>query len=127
MSGVVASLLRATSLGCGGEAPTAPAPAPLAVSEMQPREGSVRGGTMVSIRGSGFRAGMTVTLGGIAATSVVVLSSASLVAFAPPAAAAGAVDVAVTAPGGGRVALPWRFQYLPGCEDADGCLGPWDY
>ncbi len=57
--------------------------------------GTTAGGTPVTITGTGFLAGATVTIGGTAATGVAVGSSTSITATTP-AHAAGAVNVVVT-------------------------------
>ena len=69
-------------------------PAPT-VSGMSPVSGTTAGGTPVTITGTGFLAGATVSFGGTAATGVNVASSTSITATAP-AHAAGAVNVVVT-------------------------------
>ena len=70
------------------------APPPTVISVM-PNSGTPNGGTGVTITGTGFVSGATVTFGGTAATSVTVASSTSITA-STPAHAAGAVAVAVT-------------------------------
>ncbi len=69
-------------------------PAPT-VTSITPNSGSANGGTSVTIAGTGFLAGATVSLGGSAATNVNVVSSTSITATTP-AHAAGAVTVTVT-------------------------------
>ena len=69
-------------------------PAPT-VSSISPTSGATAGGTAVSITGTGFLAGATVSLGGTAATGVTVLNSTTITATTP-AHAAGAVNVVVT-------------------------------
>ena len=69
-------------------------PAPT-VSSISPNSGTVNGGTAVTITGTGFLAGATVSFGGTAATAVNVASSTSITATTP-AHAAGAVSVVVT-------------------------------
>jgi len=73
---------------------TSPNPAPT-VSTISPASGTTAGGTTVSITGTGFFAGATVSLGGTAATGVTVVSSTSITATVP-AHAAGAVTVTVS-------------------------------
>ncbi len=77
-----------------------------------PRSGPVSGGTPVAISGSGFLAGATVTFGGTAATSVVVVNSSTITAVAP-ARATGKVNVVVTNPGGSPMTLTDAFFYMP--------------
>ena len=69
-------------------------PAPT-VTSITPNTGTTAGGTSVTITGTGFTAGATVSLGGTAATAVNVVSSTSITATTP-AHAAGAVSVVVT-------------------------------
>ena len=66
------------------------------VSSVSPNTGTTAGGTPVTITGTNFAAGATVTLGGAAATNVVVVSATQITATTP-AHAAGAVTVTVTA------------------------------
>jgi hypothetical protein len=73
---------------------TASNPAPT-VTAITPNTGTANGGTAVTITGTGFLSGATVSLGGTAATSVNVASSTSITATTP-AHVAGAVTVAVT-------------------------------
>jgi hypothetical protein len=68
------------------------------VSSVSPNNGPAAGGTAVTITGTNFAAGATVTLGGTAATNVVVVSSTSITGTTP-AHAAGAVTVTVTVNG----------------------------
>jgi hypothetical protein len=71
---------------------TAPGPT---VTSITPNTGSANGGTAVTIAGTGFLSGATVSFGGTAATGVTVVSGTSITATAP-AHAAGAVTVTVT-------------------------------
>jgi hypothetical protein len=65
------------------------------VSSVSPNNGPTTGGTAVTITGTNFAAGATVTFGGTAATNVVVVSGTSITATTP-AHAAGATTVTVT-------------------------------
>ena len=71
---------------------------PPTVTSVSPNSGTTGGGTAVTITGTNFTAGATVTFGGTAATSVVVVNSTTITATTP-AHAAGAVTVAVTVSG----------------------------
>jgi phosphatidylserine/phosphatidylglycerophosphate/cardiolipin synthase-like enzyme len=71
-----------------------PPPAPT-VSNIAPNAGSTGGGTAVTITGTGFQTGAAVTLGGTAATNVVVSNGTTITATTPPH-GAGPVDVVVT-------------------------------
>jgi hypothetical protein len=65
------------------------------VISVSPTGGTIAGGSAVTINGTGFNAGATVTFGGSAATNVVVVSSIKITARTP-AHALGAVNVTVT-------------------------------
>ena len=69
--------------------------APPTVSSVSPNSGSTAGGTAVTITGTNFAAGATVTFGSTAATNVVVVNSTTITATTP-AGSAGAVTVTVT-------------------------------
>jgi Domain of unknown function (DUF1929)/IPT/TIG domain len=78
---------RANGQGSSNPAPT--------VNGVSPTSGTTAGGTPVTITGTGFLAGATVTFGTTAATGVAVASNTSITATTP-AHAAGAVTVTVT-------------------------------
>ena len=83
----VAKFVQLTSSG------SQPAPS---VSSISPTSGTTAGGTAVTITGTNFRSGATVSLGGTAATGVTVVNSTSITATTGAHAAAGAVNVVVT-------------------------------
>ena len=83
----VPSVAKFTKLVAGLPAPT--------VSAISPNTGTANGGTAVTISGTNFRSGATVSLGGTAATGVTVVSATSITATTP-AHSAGAVNVVVT-------------------------------
>ena len=87
----VPSVAKFTQLGTSG---SAPAPT---VSSISPTSGTTAGGTPVTITGTNYLAGATVSLGGTAATGVTVVSSTTITATTA-AHAAGAVNVVVTNP-----------------------------
>ena len=74
----------------------------------------------MTITGTNFAAGATVTFGGTAATNVVVVSSTSITATTP-AHAAGAVTVTVTNPGGQSGSLASGFTYIA-VADGEQCV-----
>lgn len=80
------------------------------VLTLEPSMGPIAGGTAVAILGRGFQAGATVTIGGVGATSVVVVSADRLTAVTP-AHALGAVDVEVTNPDASTGLLVEGFTY----------------
>jgi len=100
----------------GGTSTTSPAdrftyiPAP-AVTSVAPSSGPAAGGDTVTITGTGFVTGATVTFGGTAATGVTVDSATSITATTP-AHAAGAVDVVVTNPDTQAGTLTNGFTYF---------------
>lgn len=72
--------------------------------------GAGSSGTTVTLQGTGFAPGASVTFGGVAATNVTVSSSTKLTAVAP-AHAAGQVDVVLTNPNGRSATLTNGFNY----------------
>jgi hypothetical protein len=85
-------------------------PAAPTVTSITPNTGTANGGTQVVITGTGFSAGATVSLGGVAATNVVVSKSTSITATAP-AHAAGTVGVVVTNSDGQNWILSGGYTY----------------
>jgi beta-glucanase (GH16 family) len=67
---------------------------PLLVTAVNPSVGCVAGGTSITISGSNFLSGATITIGGVPATSVVFVNTNTLTAVTP-ANSAGAMNVAV--------------------------------
>jgi len=78
---------------------------------VSPPSGPTAGGTSITITGTGFVAGATVTLGGTAASNVAVLNTTSITALTP-AHAAGAVDVVVTNPNAQSGTSTGGFTYF---------------
>lgn len=72
--------------------------APPTVTAIDPVGGTIEGGTVVTITGTNFTGATAVTIGGLTASFTV--SDATTITATTPAHAAGAVDVAVTTPGG---------------------------
>jgi hypothetical protein len=85
--------------------------APPTVSSVSPNSGATAGGTAVTITGTNFAAGATVTFGGVAATNVAVVNSTTITARTP-AGSAGAVTVAVTNSNGLGGSLAGAFTYI---------------
>ncbi|PTL79262.1 IPT/TIG domain-containing protein [Vitiosangium sp. GDMCC 1.1324] len=85
------------------------APPPV-LSSVSPAAGPSSGGTSVTLRGSGFAPGATVRFGGVAATSVLVVSGTSISAVSP-AHEPGRVDVEVINSDGGRAVQAGAFLY----------------
>jgi len=91
---------------------TVPGPA---VATVAPSSGSNAGGTSITIGGSNFVSGATVTIGGIAALNVNVVNTSSITATTPagPFDFSGSTsrDVTVTNPDGSRATLAGGFTY----------------
>jgi hypothetical protein len=103
---------------CGGSSPSGPsgtgnAPALTAIT---PASGPASGGTGVTISGANFTAGASMTIGGVAATDVSVVSGGSITAKTGPH-AAGAADVVVTQ-SGQSARLVNAFTYVAGAPPA---------
>jgi large repetitive protein len=81
------------------------------VSSISPNSGPVTGGTTVTILGSGFQSGANVTFGGIAATSVTLVSSTEIQAV-DPVSPAGTVSIDVTNTNAQRGTLASGFTYF---------------
>lgn len=83
----------------------------LALSGLQPDEGTLRGGDIVLVRGQGFRAGALVRFGDDFAAGVEVVSSQLLTCISPPG-SAGPVEVTLINPDGTSASLPDGFRYV---------------
>jgi hypothetical protein len=83
------------------------------VTRITPVYAPLGGGSVITITGTNFRAGATVSVGGVAATSVVVASPTRITARVR-AHAAGTVDVRVSTVGGSSaISAVDRLRYLP--------------
>ena len=101
-----------------------PNPAPT-VTSISPTSGTTAGGTSVTLTGTGFLVGASVTLGGTSATSIVVLSATQITATTP-AHAAGGVTVTVTNPDAQSGSLTSGFTYVaaPSLSSVNPNTGP---
>ena len=113
---VLASLLTTLVLssGCGGDmpAPAAPSIAPVnppTIMTVSPTSGSTAGGTTITITGSGFQTGLTVTLGG-ERQQVEVPNSTSIL-MTTTAHDPGPVAIIVANPDGQTARLSGGFNY----------------
>jgi len=104
---VVVTTSGGTSTSTGGFTFVAPAPT---IASVAPGSGSTLGGTTVAITGTNLSGATVATFGGTAVTSLTLISAAQ-VRVTTPAHAAGAVDVAVTTPGGTATKTA-GFSYL---------------
>jgi hypothetical protein len=84
---------------------------PCGVSGISPASGPKAGGTNVVITGSGFSSGATVTLGGVNATNVNVVSS-TMITATTAAHIPGTVDVVVTNPNATTAMMPNAFMFV---------------
>jgi hypothetical protein len=82
------------------------------INTITPASGPISGGTAVVINGSGFLAGATVQIGGVAASGVTVVNSTRINAITP-AHATGPVSVQVSNPGGPSATKTNAFFYAP--------------
>jgi hypothetical protein len=111
---ILGRLARAVVTSTGPDAPAVPpppppAPPPLTLASISPASGPSTGGTSFAVTGSGFAAGTTVSIGGVAASACVVASSTT-VNCTSPANSAGAKDVVVTL-GSSSATLTGAFTY----------------
>jgi hypothetical protein len=106
--GVFAALWCALVAACGS--PSAPTPIGPRVTGITPTQGTTFGGTNVTISGTNFAAGATVSIGGVPATDVALQSATAITATTPPH-AAGSADVIVTV-NGRSGSLPAAFTYV---------------
>ena len=102
-------------------------PPPVTVTSVSPVAGTVAGGSAVTINGTGFAAGATVTFGGSAATNVVVVSSIKIT-VRTPAHAAGSVNVTVTNTdtSNGTLTNGYLFKAQQFDPNNDGTISPMD-
>jgi hypothetical protein len=106
-SSSVLGLVVFLSGGCSNST----APSGVGISSIAPQTGTTFGGTEVTIVGTNFAAGATVSFGGAPATNVTVESPTRLTAVTGQS-PAGTVDVIVAA-GGRSATLPRAFTYAP--------------
>ncbi len=92
--------------------PAAAAPPAPTLAAVAPLSGPTAGGTAVTLTGTNFQSGATVTFGGTPATSVVFVNSTRITAVAP-AKATGTVAVAVNNPDDQDATLNPGYFYAP--------------
>ena len=95
------------------------APDPDVVS---PASGPVAGGTAITITGSGFATGATVTIGGTSASAIV--AGSTTINAVTPAHTAGSVNVVVTNPGGESGTLSNGFLYAAAAPPSVSSITP---
>lgn len=92
---------------------------PPVISFLNPNNGPVGGGTVVTVSGNNFQNGVILKIDGVAATNVTYNNSSQFTATTP-AGSAGAKDVIATNPDGQSSTLPSAFTYT---VVAPGCIG----
>ncbi|HET9227126.1 MAG TPA: M12 family metallo-peptidase, partial [Thermoanaerobaculia bacterium] len=92
-------------------------PAPT-IATISPKSGSTAGGTTVTITGTGFQAGATVTFGGTPGTGVAVVSSTRINVLSP-ARSTGKVAVVVRNPDNQSATVTDGYFYAPPATNAD--------
>ena len=108
-SGTVDGVDLASLLSSWGQSPPWAGPT---ISSVSPATGSTAGGTAITITGTSLTGATSVTVGGVAATSVVVVSSTSVTAVTP-AGTVGAKSVVVTTPNGTATATNAFTYFAP--------------
>ena len=93
--------------------PQAPPPSAVSINSVTPPIGPSGGGTAITIYGTGFVSGATVTISGISVSATVV-SSTQITAVTPAVNGTGAVTVTVTNPSASTASLPSAFTYSAG-------------
>ncbi|HOU54567.1 MAG TPA: IPT/TIG domain-containing protein [Myxococcota bacterium] len=99
------------------------------ITEVTPPQGPLAGGTLVTLTGTDFREGCTVTFGGVAATTVTWASATEVTAVTPPH-AAGSVEVRLANPDGGAATGTFTYsdetppQSQPRLDLVDPSRGP---
>ena len=88
-----------------------PVSGPPTVTSISPTSGTTAGGTSVTITGTNFISGATVTIGGSSCTSVVVVSSTSITCITPSG-TAGSQDVVVATGVSPNATLAGGFTYV---------------
>ncbi|MEU8434754.1 PxKF domain-containing protein [Streptomyces sp. NPDC029216] len=87
------------------------APARPSVTSLSSDHGPTTGTTPVTLTGSHLTSTTAVTFDGAQASGVTVVDDSTVTATAPPAGAAGTVDVTVTTPAGTSAAAHYRYLY----------------
>jgi hypothetical protein len=109
LAALLVAALLATSCGGGSGGPIPTPTTPLVIS-VSPNSGTTLGGTSIAVTGDNFAPGAQVTVGGAAATNVLVTSSTTLTATTSTR-SAGTVEVTVTL-NGRSGSLPGAFTYV---------------
>ncbi|MGE5836012.1 MAG: IPT/TIG domain-containing protein [Acidobacteriota bacterium] len=98
--------------GCGDDGPMSPSPSDqMTITSVTPDSGLATATTAIVIKGTGFRSGAQVSVGGVDVLSNV--SNSTTITASAPAHAVGPVDVVVSQSLASRATLPGGFTYLP--------------
>ncbi len=122
---LVVSLTIMASLAIFAFASSASAAVPT-VESISPAGGRLSGGTSVTITGTNFESGATVTIGGNPATDVVIVPSTEITCKTPASATTGTKDVVVTNPGPETGTLTDGYIYVND-QCAGGTGDGWSY
>lgn len=87
-----------------------PTVVPPTIAAISPVNGPTSGGSPVTITGTGFQPGATVTFGGVGAAAITVVSATKITVMTPPQ-SAGTVVVDVQNPDGGSVSMGSGYTY----------------
>lgn len=82
----------------------------LSLTSIDPASGGAGGGQLVNVYGTGFQSGLTITFGGIASTSVTVMSASTLL-VRTPSGLSGTLAVTVTNPDNSSATLPTGYTF----------------
>jgi hypothetical protein len=96
--------------GCGSGSKSTPPPPALTLTGVAPDAGSAMGGTAITLTGTNFLAGATVSVGGNPATALVVVGATTITCTTPPGTPGTTVGVSVTT-AAGTVTLAGAFTY----------------
>ena len=83
----------------------------LSIIGISPNSGPVNGGTPIRVTGTDFSSGATLSIGGVAAVSVVRVEDNLITAVTPAVGTPGAADLVVTVPNGKSATLRGGFVY----------------
>jgi hypothetical protein len=119
------TVINVAQSSCGAAGPGINLPPTIATNGVSPSSGPTAGGTMVTITGTGFGPGTSVTIGGHAATNVTPNTNGTSITAVTPAGAVGPADVTVTTPTG-TATDAGGFSYLPPPTIALGGVTPTD-
>ena len=114
-AGTCTLTLKVDNNGCSAtksaDITVTPIPVPVTITSVTPNLGTLKGGTSITIKGSGFLAGATVTMSGGIVPSNVVRVDVNTITAKTPAHAAGFVDLTVRNTDNTQATLSNAFKY----------------